>query len=101
MSIEQLHFGNSYLSLQRPAWTSTILSCFHKSTMNSTSEQKGKQKRFTFLRTRNAIYDRVEILKDLSSLLVIKFMCRKGKSKKLVTESIKKSDILERRNYKD
>ena len=100
MSIEQLQFGNTYLSLQRPAWTSTFLGCFQRSSKNLNAEQS-KSKKFAFIRTRKAIYDRVEILKDLSSLLIIKFMCRKGRSKKLVTESIKKSDVLERRNYKD
>lgn len=101
MSMGQVQLGNTYLSLQRPAWTSTFLGCFHKPIKSSTSEQKSKSKKFAFIRTRKAIYDRVEIIKDLSSLLIIKFMCRKGRNKKLITESIKKSDILERRNYKN
>lgn len=102
MSIGQVQLENSYLSLRRPAWTSTLLNCISRLTVNLPS--KSKKRKFAFIRSRKGIYDRIEIISENSTQIVVKFVSKSHRDLwkvKYITEVIKKSDILERRNYKD
>lgn len=92
-----VRFASTKLSLAKPAWDSLSL------VIPSKPKEACK---FAFIRTIHAVYDRVEIIEEDSSIIYIQFLGRaKDKKGKLVPkqikEMLKKSEIIVMRNYTD
>ena len=93
-----IKFARESLSLARPAWDSLSL---------ISPSMPEKTRRFAFIRTIHAVYDRVEIVKESSESIHIQFLGRvKDERGKLIPRRVKevlrkKGEIIVMRNYTD
>lgn len=86
-------------SLHNPAWEPTRFGVPIRPGRESKLEGK-----YIFLQTRNAIYDRVLVVKDSSECLLVRFVKKTDKKTgevKRISDSIQKRDIKHIRVYKD
>ena len=81
---------NEHACLKHPAWTSVGLNIASHPT---------KEAQFALIQTKNTIFDRVEILRENSESITIKYKTIERGASMDRTETIKKRDIIVRRNY--